>query len=146
MLDGCKATQCPHPRRKCVDAFPSVPELKFHLQDVHCIELTKGIKRRRSASGVDTMSPRRKRSRKSEDRSPDAKVDMWSQLTYDFVDETTTLCSRRSPGISTPLSTSSHGSSPSNTATDESMGAAETPASSVCTDVVDKLDPRLLDE
>ena len=146
MLDGCKTTQCSYPRRKCVDAFPSVLELKFHFQDVHCIELTKSIKRRRSTNGLTTMSPRRKRSRKSEDRSPDVKVDMWPQLTYEFVNETTTLCNRRSPGTSTPPSTSSHGSSPSNTATDENMGAAETPASFVCIDLVDEFDPRLFDE
>lgn len=146
LLDDCKATKCTHPRQKCIDAFPSVLELKFHLQDVHCIELTKGIKRRRSTNQADTMPARRKRSRMSKDRDPDVKVDMWAQLTYEFVDETTTLCSRRSPGTSIPPSISSHGSSPSNTATDESMGAAEMPASSVCTDLVDKLDPRLLDE
>lgn len=146
LLDDSKATKCTHPRQKCIDAFPSVLELKFHLQDVHCIELTKGIKRRRSTNQADTMPARRKRSRMSKDRDPDVKVDMWAQLTYEFVDETTTLCSRRSPGTSTPSSISSHGLSPSNTARDESMGAAETPASSVCTDLVDKLDPRLLDE
>ena len=146
MLDGCKATKCSHPRQKCVDAFPSVLELKFHLQDVHCIEFTKGIKRRRSTSGVDTMSPRRKRARIGKDRDPDVKVDIWPQSTYEFVDETVTLSRRRSPGTSTPPSIKCDGSSPSNAATDESKGAAETPASSVCIDLVDKLDPRLHEE
>jgi len=146
-LDDCKATKCPHPRPKCVDAFQSVLELKFHLQDVHCIELTKGTKRRRSGSEVDTMPARRKRSRQTKDHDLDMKLDMWPQFTYEFVDETTKLCGQASIGTSTPPSISSGWSSPSNTAaTDEITDATETPASSVCTDIFDKLDPRLRDE
>ena len=108
----------------------------------------KGIKRRRYTSQAETIPARRKGFRISKDCDPDVKVDIWPQVIYEFVDETTTLCSRfgRSPGTSDPPLISSHGSSPSNTATDESMGAAETPASSVCTDIVDRLDPRMLDE
>lgn len=147
MLDGCKATKYLHPQQKCVDAFPSVLELKFHLQDVYCIELTKGIKRRRSTSGVDTMSPRRKRSRKSEDHDPDVKPDSWPQSIYKFVDKTTKLCGQHGTGTSTPPSISSAHSSPSTTsAMDEVADATETPASSVCTDIFDKLDPQLHDE
>ncbi len=146
MLDGCKATKCTHPRRKCLDAFPSVLEMKFHLQDVHCIELTKGTKRRRSGSEVETTPARRKRSRRTKDRDPDVKRDPWSQFTYEFVDETTKLCGQHGTRTSTPPSISSERSSPSNTAaTDEITDATET-ASSVCTDIFDKLDPRLHDE
>ncbi len=83
--------------------------MKFHLQDVHCIKLTKGIKRRRSGSEVEFEPVRR--------------------------------------GTLTPPSVSSEYSSPSNTsATDESIGAAETPASSVYPNLFDKLNPRLYDE
>ena len=82
----------------------------------------------------------------SKDRDPDVKVDTSPQLTYEFVDKTTTLYSRRSPGISTPPLISLYGLSPLNTATDESIGAAETPASSIYTNLADKLDPRLLNE
>lgn len=42
---GDKAPICPHPRGLCVDAFQSVQELKFHLQDVHCVELKEECKR-----------------------------------------------------------------------------------------------------
>jgi len=54
-LAGCKATKCPHPRPKCVEDFTSILELKFHLQDVHCIEFTKEIKRQRWDSEEETM-------------------------------------------------------------------------------------------
>ena len=146
-LDGCKATKCPHPRPKCVKAFPSVLEMKFHLQDVHCIEFTKGVKRRRSGSEPETMPAWKKRSRQTNDHDHDVKLDTWPQLTYAFVDETTKLCGQHDPGTSTPPLISSDRSSPSNTsATDEITDATETPASSVCTDVFDKLDPRLHDE
>lgn len=94
LLDGCKATKCTHPRRKCVDTFPSVLELEFHLQDVHCIELTKGIKRRRSGSEVEFEPNRRKRSRRTEDHDLDVKLETWAQFTYKFVDETTKLYSQ----------------------------------------------------
>ncbi|KAL2056550.1 hypothetical protein ABVK25_002944 [Lepraria finkii] len=140
-LDGCQATKCPHPRPKCVDAFPSVLEMKFHLQDVHCIELTKKTKRRRSRSEVETMPARRKNLR----RTKDVKLDSCPQSPYEFVDETTKLCSQYGTGTSTTPSISSERSSPSNTSgTDEITDATETLASSVCTD--DKLDPRLHDE
>ncbi len=147
LLDGCKATKCTHPRPKYVDAFPSVLELKFHLQDIHYIEFTKGIKRRRSGSEVEFEPNRRKRSRRTKDHDLDVKLETWPQFTYKFVDETTKLYGQQYAGTSTPPSISSEHSSPSTTsATDESTGVAETPASTVCSDLFDKLDPRLHDE
>jgi hypothetical protein len=146
-LDDCKATKCPHPRLKCVDAFQSVLEMKFHLQDVHCIDFTKGIKRRRSGSEVEFEPDRRKRSRRTKDHDLDVKLQTWPQFTYKFVDETTKLYGQQYAGTSTPPSISSEHSSPSNTsATDEFIGATETPPSSVCTDIFDTLDPRLHDQ
>ncbi len=69
------------------------------------------------------------------------------QFTYAFVNETTKLCGKHGPGTSTPHLMSFDRSSPSNTsATDEITDATETPASSVCTDMFDKLDSRLHDE
>lgn len=126
MLDGCKATKCTYPRRKCVDAFPSVLEMKFHLQDVHCIEFTRGQTKYYDA---------------------DVKLDSWPQFLYEFVDETTKLCGQHATGTLTPPSISSDRSSPWNTSTtDEITDVTETPASSMCTDIFDKLDPRFLDE
>ena len=81
-LDDCKATKCIHPRQKCVDAFPSVQELKLHLQDIHCIELTKDVERRRSNGEVNATPARRKTSGKSEDHDPDVKLDSWPQSTH----------------------------------------------------------------
>jgi len=144
-LDGSKAPKCPHPRARCVEAFQSVLEMKFHLQDVHCIESTKRVKRRRSSSELEPQPHRRKRARRIKDHDPDVKLDTWPQLTYDFVDETEKLCDQHGTGTSTPPTISSRRSS-SVTNTDERRDAAETPASSVCTDISDKLDPRLHDE
>lgn len=147
MLDGCKATKCTHPRRKCVDAFPSVLEMKFHLQGVHCIEFTRGVKRRGSGSEMETMPAPRKRSRQTKYYDADVKLDSWPQFPYEFVDETTKLCGQHATGTSAPPSISSDRSSPWNTSTtDEITDVTETPASSVCTDIFDKLDPRFLDE
>jgi hypothetical protein len=121
--------------------------MKFHLQDVHCIEFTKGVKRGRSGSEPETMPARKKRSRQTKDHDQDVKLDTWPQFTYAFVDETTKLCGKHGPGTSTPHLMSSDRSSPSNTsATDEITDATETPASSVCTDMFEKLDSRLHDE
>ncbi|KAL2041983.1 hypothetical protein N7G274_005171 [Stereocaulon virgatum] len=143
-LDDCKATRCPHPRARCVEAFQSVLEMKFHLQDVHCIESTKSVKRRRSSSELEPQSHRRKRARQIEDRDSDVKRDTWAQFTYDFVDETEKLYGQHGTRISTTPSISSQRSSASSiTTTDEGRDAVDTPASSVCTDITHKLDPRL---
>ena len=146
-LDDYKANRCPHPRPKCVDAFQSVLEMKFHLQDVHCIEVSKGVKRRKSLSEEEPMPVRRKRSRQSNNHDPNAELESGPRFTYKFVDETTKLCSQQYARTSTTPSVDSNCSSPSNTATtDEITDATETPASSVYNDIFDKLDPRLLDE
>ena len=73
-LDGCIATKCPHPRPKCVNAFPSVLEMNFQPPGCPLHRFYNGTKRRRSGSEVDTMSARRKRSRKTKDHDPDVKL------------------------------------------------------------------------
>ena len=93
---------------------------------------------------MGTPAHRGKRARQIEDRDSDVKRDTWAQFTYDFVDETEKLYGQHGTGISTTLSISSRRSSPSSiTTTDERRDAVETPASSVCTDIMHKLDPRL---
>lgn len=88
-----------------------------------------------------------KRYKQAKDHDPDVEQDLWPKFTYEFVDETTKLCGQHNTGTSTPRLTSSEHSSPSNTsATDEIVDATETPASSVCTDILDKPDPRLHNE
>jgi len=121
--------------------------MKFHLQDVHCIKFSKGVKRHRSGSEVEIMPARRKRSRQTKDHDPDMKLDTWPQFTYAIVDETAKLCGQHGPETPIPPSISSQRSSSSDTsATDEITDITETPASSVCTDIFDKLDPRLHNE
>ena len=75
-LDGCKALKRSHSRSKCVDVFPSVLELKFHLQDVHCIEFIKKIKRRKFESEENTLPARKKRPGKIKNHGPDVKLEV----------------------------------------------------------------------
>ena len=64
-----------------------------------------------------------------------------------FFDETAKLYGQRGTGTSISSSTRSEHSSLFNTsATDELTDGTETSASSVCTDIFDKLDPLLHDE
>ena len=89
----------------------------------------------------------RKRSRQTKDHDQDVQLERWPQFTYDFVNETTKLCGQQYAGTSTPPSISSeHSSPPIASVTDESTGAAETPALSVGSDLFNKLDPCLHDE
>lgn len=96
---------------------------------------------------TETMPARKKRFKQTKDHDQDVKLDTWPQFTYAFVNETTKLYGKHGPGTSTPHLMSSDRSSPSNTSvTDEITDSTETPASSVCTDVFEKLDSRLHDE
>lgn len=147
MLDDCKAIKCTHSRRKCVDAFSFVLKMKFHLQNVYCIEFIKEVKRRRFGSEVKTMSAWKKRFRQIKNYDADVKLDTWPQFIYEFVNETTKLCDQRGTKTSQSSSISSKRFSSSNTfTTDEITNVAETSTSSVCTDIFDKLDPRLHDK
>ncbi len=147
MLNDCKAIKCTHSRWKCLDIFSFVLKMKFHLQNVYCIELIKEIKRRRFNSEVKIISTRRKRFRRIKNRDSDVKRNSWSQFTYKFVNETTKLCGQHGTRTSTSSSISSKHSSSSNIiVTNEITNVTETSTSSVCTDIFDKLDPRLHDE
>ncbi|KAL2049138.1 hypothetical protein ABVK25_010567 [Lepraria finkii] len=110
------------------------------------MELTKGIKRRRSDGEGSAIPARRKRSRKTKDFDSDIKLESGLQSTYEFLDETAKLYGQRSTGTSTPPTRSERSSLSNTSSTDEITAATETPASSVCTDIFDKLDPLLHDE
>lgn len=77
-LGGEKTAVCPHPQTQCDKAFRSLQELKFHLQDVHCVKLRKGHKRSSLESEQDTK-PRKIKSA--------ARDELCVQLQYKFVDE-----------------------------------------------------------
>ena len=55
MLNSCKAIRCIHLRWKCINIFLFILKMKFHLQNIHCIELIKDIKRYRFSSEVNIM-------------------------------------------------------------------------------------------
>ncbi len=68
-------------------------------------------------------------------------------MEYEFVDETTKTAERKRGGTSTPSSINSENSPPMiDWTTGESISATETPLSSVCSDLLDNIDPRILDD
>ena len=142
-LDETKAVSCPHPASKCAKPFESVQALQFHLQDVHCIELNKRSKRNRPQEG-STDSHRAKRAKYSSSPSDtNIKAETFSHQTYLFVDETKIL-ERRSARTSDASSVSS---APTvDRGIEDLASGTQTPVSSVSSDLLDKIDPRLLEE
>lgn len=77
--------ECLHPQPQCVISFESVQDLQFYLQDVYCIEFTRGIKRYRSGAKAEINTDRIKRLRRTNKHDKDE----FSLTTeYKFVDET----------------------------------------------------------
>ena len=108
--------------------------LKFHLQDVHCIELRKGCKR---PSPENEADPRSRKIRISADVKPE----------YKFVDEAAKILVGEASRQSTASSTRSKRSTPSLDWSPESAGSgSETPPSLACSAHLEKIDPRLLVE
>ena len=149
-LDGSRWVQCSHPRPRCVGSFESVQDLKFHLQDVHCIEPTKRSKRRRSHDELETKPDHIKRSRRITLHNTETKINVKTRpgLKHEFVDETTKIVDRQRGGMFTISSIDSENSSSMmiDWDTEKSISATETPASSVYSDVLDKIDPRILND
>jgi hypothetical protein len=138
-LGGSKVPMCPHPRGQCADAFKSAQELKFHLQDVHCVELRKGCKRSSPESEVDT------RPRKIKSPVYANPHEACVKQEYKFVDKAANLWSRETSRKPTASSISSKGSTPTpDWDADLAQSRSYTPPSSTCSDELDKIDPILL--
>ena len=138
-LGGSEAPMCPHSRWQCADAFQSVQELEFHLQDVHCVELRKECKRSSPESEGDTRPRKIKCSNHANRHSPCFKQE------YKFVDEAAKVWSRETSRKQTASSISSKGSTPTpDWNADLIQGGSDTPPSSTCNDELDKIDPILL--
>ena len=119
-------------------------ELKFHLQDIHCVELRKGCKRSSPESEVDTR-PRKIKSPGDASR-PNLNIESEAYIKqeYKFVDEAAKLWSRETSRESTSPSISSKGSTPLlDWNADSAQSGSETPPSSTYSDGLDKIDPSL---
>ena len=71
-LEKNQTTNCGHPRSKYAKQLESVQALKFHLQDLHCIEHRKRPKRNRPWKEDGTKPNRAKRPRCARSYSEDS--------------------------------------------------------------------------
>jgi hypothetical protein len=159
-LEASELSKCPHPRSQCADAFVSTQELKFHLQDVHCVEFIKGSKKSRPADEVSDKHPKCRRVRGTNKNDANMEFEEISKQKFKFVDEAAKLYSHEMSGISTTSSTlpptaPSPASSDASTVT---LTAPSTPPSieggTKCgtyalesptyLDIIDKIDPQLV--
>ena len=144
MLDGSKASICPHPRTQCTEAFESVQEFKFHLQDVHCVVPGKGLKRSSPESDPDTKPRKFRRPLETNLSDINMEIEVRIKQEYQFVDEAAKLRSRDTSRKSTTSSISSKRStSTPEWNVDSVERGTETPPSSTCSDELDNIDPRL---
>jgi hypothetical protein len=156
-LECYKVLICPHPRPQCDEAFESEQELKFHLQDVHCYELTKGFKRLNLEHEVDAEPHEGKKARDTDHHGPDMKFDAYCNQEFKFVDEGPKLCSletlKSNTSINSKRSTPTpdlltdgreSGISTPDLVTDGTESGISTPLSSLCNDILDNIDPLLL--
>lgn len=146
-LDERKTPICPHPRTQCTEAFSSMQDLKFHLQDVHCIELRRGCKRPSPESEGDPGSRKVRISGDVQPRGSDLRTAADIKPEYKFVDEAAKMSVREVPRRLTGSLTSSRGSTPSLDWNPESArSGSETPPSLAYSAHLDMIDPRLLVE
>ena len=144
-LEVSEVPKCPHPRAQCGEAFKSAQELRFHLQGVHCVELTKGLKRSSVEHEADSKPFKVKRASGANPRGSDTEIDACREQEFKFIDEAAKLSNLEIHVQSTPASVGSNGSIPMpDWITDRNGSAVGTPPSSVCTDITENIDPLLL--
>jgi hypothetical protein len=143
--DDTKTLTCRYPRTQCTEAYPFMQELKFHLHDVHCVDLRKGCKRSSPDGDADPKPPKTRISGDAQrcDLYP------WSaagiKQEYKFVDEAAKLSTKEVSRSLTASATSTRGPTPSLDFSPESAeSGSETPPSSTCGFEIEKIDPRLL--
>jgi hypothetical protein len=144
-LEVSKALQCLHPRVQCGKVFKSAQELSFYLQDVHCVELTKGLKRSRVEDEAGTKPSKVKRASGANSHGSGTETGAYHKQEFKFVDEAAKLWNLEIHAQSNPSSIGSNGSTPRpDWITDRNESAVETPPSSVCTDITENIDPLLV--
>jgi len=89
-----KTSICPHLRAQYTEVFGLVQELKFHLEDIYCIELRKGFKRSSPESEPETTPHKLKRPRITNRPDPEMESEACIKQEYPFMDEAAKLYSR----------------------------------------------------
>lgn len=144
MLDDTKTLKCPYPREQCDEAFQSMQDLKFHLQDVHCVDLKRGCKRSCPDSDATPRPSKTKISGDNHRRHPAPRSDGHIKQEYKFVDEAAKILAEV-PRSSTGSATSTRSPTPSLGFSSESdvSGYEELPSLD-CGVKIENIDPRLL--
>ncbi len=146
-LNDIKLFICQHSWVQCTKVFESVQELKFHLQNIHCVKLRKELKQFSSKSKVDTRSCKIRCSENTNVTDIDIKTEVRIKQKYQFVNEATKL---QSWNVSQKLTTSSislnHSISTLNWNVNSVECSTETPSLSTCSDELNKINPRLCAE
>jgi hypothetical protein len=142
-LDGSNTSICPHPRVQCTEAFGSVQGLKFHLHDVHCVELGNGVKRFSPESDADAAPRKSKRPRDATCPDPEMEAETCFKQEHPFVDESAKFWGQSTSRKSTPVIGSTSLTSTPDWNVDSVKCGTETPPSSTCSNQLDNIDPRL---
>ena len=119
--------------------------LKFHLQDVHCVDLRRGCKRSSPDFDADPRPVKTGMSGDAQRRDSDPLSSNGIKQEYKFVDEAARLSAKEfSRSLSAPTTSTRVGASSLDFGTNSTKSGSETPVSSTCSFEIEKIDPRLL--
>jgi hypothetical protein len=136
-LEVSEVPKCPHPRAQCGEAFKSAQELRFHLQDVHCVEPTKGLKRSSVEHEAGSKPFKVKRASGANPRSSGTETDAYHKQEFKFIDDAAKMWDLEIHVQSTPSLIGSNGSTPMpDWITDKNESAVETTPSSMSTALI----------
>ena len=133
---------CRYPRTQCAEECPSIQDLKFHLQNIHCVDLKRGCKR--SSPDRDTNHRHLKTKRLGVGPRQDSDLGSAAGIKqeYKFIDEAAKLVVSRS---STTSAASSRSPSPLlDFSSEPAESGSDTSPSLTSSCEIEKIDPRLL--
>lgn len=140
--NNTKILKCQYPRTQCAEGYPSIQDLKFHLQNVHCVDLRRGCKRSSPDRDANPRHLKTKRLGIAPIQDPDLESAAGIKQEYKFVDEAAKLLVSRSL---TTSAASTRSPSPSlNFSSEPAESGSDTPPSSTSSCEIEKIDPRLL--
>ena len=150
-LDESKPLNCPYPGLQCRATFNSVGKLKFHLQDIYCLDFIKepkSLKRSKEDCEVEMQPAEVKRQRSGYKKESSIGDKALAKVGYGFINKTIESISQCPSNRSiTPSSRSilDFGIRISSSWTKNgSFPSTDTPPLSVCSRILEKIDPRLL--
>lgn len=104
-LDHAKARGCPHPRTQYAEALELEHELRFQLQNVHCVELREGLTRSSLESKANTKPQKRKISNEACHHTINLEPIFRIEKAYKFVGKTAKLWMPTTSLINSKVST-----------------------------------------